>query len=355
MAGLENNGSERELAGVNGFLQVSETTTSATGSAGDVVDEGGKTDSLSFANILRSRNKFVDALALYERVLENDSGNVEAIIGKGICLQMQSMGKLAFDSFSEAIRLDPQNACALTHCGILFKEEGRLLEAAESFCYHDQNYSSETCFDFVLKFHFTKSYQKALQVDPSYKAASELLAIVFTDIGTNIKLAGNSQEGIQKYFEAIKIDPHYAPAYYNLGVVYSEMMQYDMALTFYEKAATERPMYAEAYCNMGVIFKNRGDLGSAITCYERCLAVSPNFEIAKNNMAIALTDLGTKAKLEGDINQGVAFYKKALCYNWHYADAMYNLGVAYGEMLKFDMAIVFYELAFHFNPHCAEA
>lgn len=29
-------------------------------------------------------------------------------------------------------------------------------------------------------------------------------------------------------------------------------------------------------------------------CYLRCLAVSPNFEIAKNNMAIALTDLGTK-------------------------------------------------------------
>lgn len=41
--------------------------------------------------------------------------------------------------------------------------------------------------------------------------------------------------------------------------------------------------------------------------------------------------------MEGDINQGVAYYKKALYYNWHYADAMYNLGVAYGEMLKFDM------------------
>ncbi|CAJ1968129.1 unnamed protein product [Sphenostylis stenocarpa] len=72
-------------------------------------------------------------------------------------------------------------------------------------------------------------------------------------------------------------------------------------------------------------------------------------------MTIYLTDLGTKVKLEGDINRGVAFYKKALYYNWHYADTMYNLGVAYGEMLKFDMAIVFYELAFHFNPHCAEA
>ncbi|KAK7273942.1 hypothetical protein RIF29_15010 [Crotalaria pallida] len=63
------------------------------------------------------------------------------------------------------------------------------------------------------------------------------------------------------------------PTYYNLGVAYSEKMQYDMALTFYERAATERPMYAEAYCSMGEIFKNRGDLGAAITCYERTLVV----------------------------------------------------------------------------------
>lgn len=50
-----------------------------------------------------------------------------------------------------------------------------------------------------------------------------------------------------------------------------------------------------------------------------------------------LLDLFVQVKLEGDINQGVMYYKKALYYNWHYADAMYNLGVAYGEMLKFDM------------------
>lgn len=37
----------------------------------------------------------------------------------------------------------------------------------------------------------------------------------------------------------------------------------------------------------------------------------------------------------------MAYYKKALYYNWHYADAMYNLGVAYGEMLKFDMVNIF--------------
>ncbi|GKB77382.1 isocitrate dehydrogenase [NADP], partial [Tanacetum coccineum] len=48
-------------------------------------------------------------------------------------------------------------------------------------------------------------------------------------------------------------------------------------------------------------------------------------------------DLEAYVKLEGDINQVLAYYKRSLYYNWHYADAMYDLGVAYGEMLKFEM------------------
>lgn len=126
-------------------------------------------------------------------------------------------------------------------------------------------------------------------------------------------------------------------------------MQYDLALSCYEKAALERPLYAEAYCNMGVIYKNRGDLEAAIACYERfadyyfptpiyslllnqfericywwlilftflyirCLTVSPNFEIAKNNMAIALTDLGTKVRwIENKLKKKTFFNFYATC------------------------------------------
>ena len=62
-------------------------------------------------------------------------------------------------------------------------------------------------------------------------------------------------------------------------------------------------------------------------------------KLTTSNQCLTYGDhcFGLQVKLEGDINRGVAFYKKALHYNWHYADAMYNLGVAYGEMLKFDM------------------
>lgn len=44
-------------------------------------------------------------------------------------------------------------------------------------------------------------------------------------------------------------------------------------------------------------------------------------------------------------------------YHYHHgpADALYNLGVAWGEQGQLDRAIFCYELAAEFNPHCAEA
>jgi hypothetical protein len=55
-----------------------------------------------------------------------------------------------------------------------------------------------------------QAYQKARTADPSYKAAAEFLAIVLTDLGTSLKLAGNTEVGIQKYCEALEVDSHYA-------------------------------------------------------------------------------------------------------------------------------------------------
>lgn len=56
-----------------------------------------------------------------------------------------------------------------------------------------------------------QAYHKAaLLTDPSYKAVSENLAVVLTDLGTSLKLSGNIQEGLQKYYDALKADNGYA-------------------------------------------------------------------------------------------------------------------------------------------------
>ena len=40
---------------------------------------------------------------------------------------------------------------------------------------------------------------------------------------------------------------------------------------------------------------------------------------------------GTKVKVEGRLDDGIALYERALSYAPRHADALYNLGVAYGE------------------------
>ncbi len=55
-----------------------------------------------------------------------------------------------------------------------------------------------------------QAYQKALLADPNYKPASENLAVVLTDLGTSLKLTGNVQDGLAKYYEALKADSQYA-------------------------------------------------------------------------------------------------------------------------------------------------
>ena len=51
---------------------------------------------------------------------------------------------------------------------------------------------------------------------------------------------------------------------------------------------------------MGVIHKEEGRLEEAIASYERALAAAPEFNIVRNNLAVALTELGTRVKLSGE-------------------------------------------------------
>ena len=44
------------------------------------------------------------------------------------------------------------------------------------------------------------------------------------------------------------------------------------------------------------------------------------------------------------VQEAVQYYQKALTYNVQYADAYYNLGVAYGEMGSYDKGAYFFVL-----------
>lgn len=71
--------------------------------------------------------------------------------------------------------------------------------------------------------------------------------------------------------------------------------------------------------------------------HRRQSPVAPYPLSLQHNLAIALTDLGTKLKLAGRLAEGVAAYERALAVCPRHPDALYNMGVACGG----------------WQPHCA--
>ena len=62
-------------------------------------------------------------------------------------------------------------------------------------------------------------------------------------------------------------------------------------------------------------------------------------------MAVVLTDVGTAAMAAGDGKAATRHYKRALTFCPTFADAYYNLAVAYTARGKIEQAIMNYELA----------
>lgn len=88
-------------------------------------------DPLAYAEVLRTRGRLDEALSLYDAILAGNQTNVEAYVGRGMCLMLQKMNRSAFENFATVLTLDPTNVKALIQCGILYRQDGHHAEAVE--------------------------------------------------------------------------------------------------------------------------------------------------------------------------------------------------------------------------------
>ena len=284
----------------------------------------------SLGSMLLQRGKAAEALAKFEVVLALAEEETDALCGKGKCLQALQQEQTAAACFRNVLERRPGCSEALSGLASLATQRGALSEAIVHL-------------------------EQAVEHAPTRSELKLELAKCLTDYGTQIKTGGDALEGKRLYELAVQRCPTYAPAYYNLGVLHSELGDPVTAIECYRKAVENHPSYAEAHCNLGVIYKQLGRLEDAIAEYECCLAFHPNLAIAKANLAIALNDYGTVVKTEGDLMRSIGLYERALSLQPNYTEAMYNLGVAYSENREFTKAIIMYEMASSINPNFAEA
>jgi len=121
-------------------------------------------------------------------------------------------------------------------------------------------------------------YKNALEITPNDKLLNYNLGKLYQDLG-ELDLAK------EQYQNLITIDPNSYPAYNNLGYIafYFEN-NYEEAVRLYSKAIELNPTYYQAWFNRGLAYEWMDDFKNARKDYQQSLSINPNYEKAINNL-----------------------------------------------------------------------
>jgi tetratricopeptide (TPR) repeat protein len=111
---------------------------------------------------------------------------------------------------------------------------------------------------------------------------------------------------------------------------------------------TLKPDFVNAHFNLGNALQEQGELDEAIAHYERAIAFKPGYAEAHNN-------LGNGLKQQGKLGEATAHYQLAIALKPDYAEAHNNLGIALKEQGELDEAMVHYQRAVALKPGSVDA
>jgi tetratricopeptide (TPR) repeat protein len=165
----------------------------------------------------------------------------------------------------------------------------------------------------------------------------------FVKEGIALRDAGDFNEAIVKFSEAIKVKQKYAAAHYELGRTYIMMKQYDKAIQSlsdainygYDKLRTHLAL-AQAYrgCNLGF---------EAVMEYQLALQISPNDPAVH-------TLLGDSYAERGNETLAMEEYEAALAIDPQYIPALVGLGAVYQSEREYEDAQTYYAKAKALDP-----
>jgi Raf kinase inhibitor-like YbhB/YbcL family protein len=121
--------------------------------------------------------------------------------------------------------------------------------------------------------------------------------------GTALNDAGDYEEAIEKFTEAILLDPQHAPAYSGRGSAYLHTGQSQKAIHDYDEAirlAPENSNEADDYYNRAFIYQTIGDYQQAIEDFTQAIRLNPAQGYLYESRAINYDELGEEQKANAD-------------------------------------------------------
>jgi len=94
-------------------------------------------------------------------------------------------------------------------------------------------------------------------------------------------------EALAAYQKVLEFDADHAAAHINLGTLYYNRQDFNLAEKHYRAALTADPRYALAYFDLGNVLDETGRVQEAIQTYKTAIQLAPTYADAHYNLALA--------------------------------------------------------------------
>jgi tetratricopeptide (TPR) repeat protein len=177
---------------------------------------------------------------------------------------------------------------------------------------------------------------------------SRPVAALHNNIGVAYRSAGQPEQAIAHFAQAVALKPDYAEAHVNLGAGLKDLGRLEDAVRSCRRAVELSPKSPASHYALGAVFQQQGALDAARACYRQTLELKPDYAEAHTNLGAVLTALGAR-------DQALAHYRKVVAIRPGYPNAHYNLGQSLQQLGRADEALSCYRQAQSLNPDYAEA
>ena len=124
------------------------------------------------------------------------------------------------------------------------------------------------------------AFQQAIDLNPGAVGA-------YNGIGRVYYHTGPARTAIEAYERAIALDPHYIDPYYGLGILYSAQLgEYDAAIDAFQRGVQNNPADSFLTASLGSTYARMGRFERAVAYLEQAISLQPDSAFAYNWLSI---------------------------------------------------------------------
>jgi tetratricopeptide (TPR) repeat protein len=246
---------------------------------------------------------------------------------RGQVLADQGDANAAIAELAEAVRQNPKLSVAHAAIGDLYRRQGNLDQARQS-------------------------YETACQTDPYALRPHYNLAVTYQMLSQAAKAVAKTQqylrEAVRIYLRAVAIEPNDFDSNLNLAACYFQLGKFDLAEQYAQAAIKANPASPQAHSNLGVIYDSQGRSFDAIREFKASLEIDAH-------QPQLLLNLGATYAKQDRLKIAITCFELAAKEDPNFAPAYEQMGACYFQLRQYEKAMSSYERAIAVDGNSAAA